>query len=108
MALVTLAQAKRQLQIWTDISSPLDEVDLDITDKLAEAESIIIDYLKDRADESWDEDTVPGFVRSAVLQQLTELYRFRGDDTEGPKYEDGQLSPTVTNLLRRRRDPALA
>lgn len=106
MALVTLAEAKRHLQIWTDISSPLDEVDLDITAKLDQAESIILDYLK--TEESWDEDTVPGVVKAAVLLQLGELFRFRGDDTEGPKYEDGQLSPTVTNLLRRRRDPALA
>lgn len=106
MALITLQQAKDHLQIWTEITSPLDPVDRDITTKMEEAESIIIDYLK--SDYGWDVDTVPPFVRAAVLQKLAELFRFRGDDERGPEHEDGQLSPTITNLLRRYRDPALA
>lgn len=110
MSLVTLAQAKGHLQIWTPITSPLDPVDEDIAMKLAQAESIILDYLK--SDEGWDESTVPPLVQAAVLLQLTELFRFRGDDpggtVYGPAYNDGQLSSAITAILRRYRDPSLA
>lgn len=108
MSMVTLAQAKRHLQIWTPIASPLDDVDEDISLKLAQAESIILDYLK--SDDGWDETTVPPLVQAAVLLQLAELFRFRGDDggTAMPEFADGQLSPAITNILRRYRDPALA
>lgn len=106
MAILTLQQAKDHLNIWTPIASPLDAVDRDISMKMEEAESIILDYLK--SDDGWDDTNVPPLVRAAILQQLAELYRFRGDDERGPVYEDGQLSPTITNILRRYRDPALA
>lgn len=110
MSMVTLAQAKRHLQIWTPITSPLDDVDEDITLKLAQAESIIIDYLK--SNDGWDETTVPPLVQAAVLLQLAELFRFRGDDpasaATAPTYADGQLSPAITNILRRYRDPAMS
>ncbi len=108
MSLITLEQAKGHLQIWTPITSPMDPVDQDITLKMAQAESIVLDYLK--TSETWDVDTVPPLVQAAVLLQLSELFRFRGDDpaNAGPAYEDGQLSTTITNILRRYRDPALA
>ncbi len=113
MALVTLAQAKRHLQIWTPITSPLDDVDEDITLKLAQAEDIIIDYLKlSGMSPAWTESDVPPLVQAAVLLQLAELFRFRGDDpasaSSAPTFADGQLSPAITNILRRYRDPALA
>lgn len=107
MAVITLEQAKDHLNIWTPITSPLDPVDRDITLKMAHAESVILDYLK-VPDGQWDTSTVPPLVQAAVLVQTAELFRFRGDDERPPVYEDGQLSPTVTAILRRYRDPALA
>jgi hypothetical protein len=107
MSIVTLEQAKRHLQIWTAIGSPLDDVDEDIALKLAQAEAIIADYIKQYSLDA--EDLV---VQAAVLLQLAELMRFRGDDpsssTTSLGFGDGQLSPTITALLRRRRDPTLA
>jgi hypothetical protein len=54
-------------------------------------------------------------VQAAILLELAELWRFRGDDQrhEGPDRPDhdteqGQLSHIITNILRRYRDPALA
>jgi hypothetical protein len=52
-------------------------------------------------------------VQAAILLELGELWRFRGDDTDAQSAgqdarELGQLSPTITNLLRRYRDPAYA
>lgn len=108
MAVITLQQAKDHLNISTPITSPLDQVDRDITLKMAQAESIIIDYLK--SDDGWDETTVPPLVQAAVLYRLAILWRFRGDDGESQAsdYADGQLTPFETNILRRWRDPALA
>ena len=45
----------------------------------------------------------------AILLQFAELNRFRGDDVDkdvAPQ-TDGNLSPQITNLLRRFRDPVL-
>lgn len=110
MSMVTLRQAKLHLQILTPETSPLSAQDEDIALKLESAEAIILDYLK--TDGGWTEDDVPPLVRAAVLLQLGELHRFRGDDPgtvlTAPSYEDGQLSPSITAILRRYRDPALA
>lgn len=113
MSMVTLRQAKLHLQILTPETSPLSAQDEDIALKLEAAEDIIIDYLK-RGSESpaWTEDDVPPLVRAAILLQLGELAGFRGDDagssSSAPVYEDGQLSPAITAILRRYRNPALA
>lgn len=108
--LVTLAQGKRHLLIWTPITSPLDDVDEDVTMKLAQAEDTILDYLKVQnvSPPMWTIDTVPPLVQAAILIRLAILFRFRGDDKDGPAYPDGQLTDAETNLLRRYRDPALA
>ncbi len=114
MALVTLAQAKGHLQISTATVSPLDSQDADIEMKLAQSEDIILDYLKVQAisPPMWTIDTVPPLVQAAILLQLAELFRFRGDDpasaSTAPVFTDGQLSPSITNILRRYRDPSLA
>ena len=59
-----------------------------------------------------DDDPI---IQAAILLELGELWRFRGDDQrhEGPDRPDhdteqGQLSHIITNILRRYRDPALA
>lgn len=112
MALVTLEQAKDHLQIWTDIVSPLDPVDRDITRKLAQAEDVILDYLKvaGQSPPEWTIGTVPPLVQAAILLRLAILFRFRGDDapSQSDDYADGQLTPAETAILRRYRDPALA
>ncbi len=111
-SLVTLRQGKRHLQIWTEESSPLDPQDEDIAMKLDQAEDIILDYLKVQgiSPPMWTFADVPPLVQAAILLQLAELFRFRGDDTgsTAPVFEEGQLSPAITNILRRYRDPALA
>jgi hypothetical protein len=99
---VDLVAVKRHLQIPQTDTDP--DGDADLTAKLAQAEAIILDYLK--------ADTRPdsAIVDACVLLQVGELWRFRGDDPNsdaGPS-TPGDLTPTITNLLRRLRDPALA
>lgn len=110
MSLITIDQAKAHLRIDTASGSPVDAADADLLLKMAAAESIVLDYLKVPATspEYWNDTTVPPLVQAAVLLQLGELYRFRGDDVEHGPQTAGDLSPIVTNILRRYRDPALA
>lgn len=103
-----------RLPLTASNASPEDNPVLrDLRLKLEIAQQIILDYLKDRASDDWqDEYTTPPIVQGAILQQFLELWRFRGDNPgsieQSPQYQDGQLSPTITNMLRRYRDPALA
>lgn len=120
MALITKQQAIDHLRLPLEIGSPATDVqssmDRDLTMKMAHAEGLILDYLKVSltSPPDWDVDagTVPMVVQLAVLCQLAELWRFRGDDPgsieQAPNYSDGQLAPQVTNYLRRYRDPAIA
>ena len=51
----------------------------------------------------------PTQVQAAILLQLGELYRFRGDDEgKADREPAGSLSPMIEGILRRYRDPALA
>jgi hypothetical protein len=95
--LVTLADAKTHLRITTSSH------DADITEKLADASAIILDYLREPAD-TWDPTTVPKPVKSAVFLMLTHLYEHRGDDPE----TDEALWSAIGRLLARLRDPAYA
>lgn len=111
--LVTLQQAIDHLLLPIVVDSdPIDPRQRDLELKLAAAEAIILGYLKTVPAEWVDETTTPADVQAAILLQCGELWRFRGDDraNEGADQDAtlGQLSPTITNLLRRRRDPALA
>lgn len=115
--LVTLQQAVRHLRLSHIVlgGSPASDDELDLTLKIEMAEAIILDYLKFNAGSPspWtDELDTPPVVQAAILLQLGELWRFRGDDPgsieSAPTFEDGQLSKTITHLLRRYRDPALA
>lgn len=110
---ITFEQACDHLRLTIEPASPPTAPERDLVLKMAQAEDVILDYLKVAGDSPlpWvDEDDVPPLVQAAILLQLGELYRFRGDDTadDGPGHEPGQLSPQVTNLLRRYRDPAIA
>ena len=118
MSLITFAQATAQVRRGDLVEgSPLDAEAADLVQKMAAAEAIILDYLKvttaTGSPPAWDETTVPEVVRAAVLLQLAELYRFRGDQPgsieSGPdRGTSGSLSPVIEGLLRRYRNPALA
>lgn len=109
MALATLRQLKDELRITHALEDDL------ITRKLAEAQAIVLDYLKtpgviDGSPAEWDEDSVPLGVRAAILKVGVKLYRRRGDDDDDNRggEADGYLTPDVTRLLHRYRDPAIA
>ena len=112
--LVTIDQAARHLLLPIDLTTtPADDPQLlDLGDTLDDAQDIILGYLKTWPATWVDPDTTPRRIQRAILLQLGELWRFRGDDPQGQGAEQdlevGQLSPTITNLLRRDRDPALA
>jgi hypothetical protein len=120
VALITKQQAIDHLRLPLEIGSPGSDaqssMDRDLTLKMRQAEGIILDYLKVSltSPPDWDaeSDTVPMVVQLATLCQLGEIWRFRGDDAaavdQAPSFESGQLSPQVTNYLRRYRDPAIA
>lgn len=95
---VTFEQAKRHLR-----KNDVDE-DEDLDLKIQQAEAIILDYLKVTPPSSAQTDAI---IQAAILLQLTELYRFRGDE-DAPKREKGYLTPAIESLLCRLRDPALA
>lgn len=96
----TLDEARDELRITTNVEDAV------IQRKLDAAEAIILDYLKGYTSAA---STDP-IVANAVIMQCVELYRFRGDNAgwEGQPMSEGQLSPAITNYLRRLRDPALA
>lgn len=73
--------------------------DADVARKAAEASAIVIDYVTHADKETWTDVTAPGVIKAAAKIVLTHLY----DDRDGDP-----LSPSVKNLLRRFRDPALA
>jgi hypothetical protein len=109
--LITLDEAKAHLRVTTI------QDDGDIQLKLLAATQVVIDYLTRRDTDwnaemdAWTAETVPPSVRAAIFVQLGELYRKRGDDPDTePRPASGGafLSPTVTALLMRYRDPGVA
>ncbi len=113
MILVTLHQAKQHLKIT---SSDEDE---DLERKVDDATAIVLNYIGRSTDATWtatiaawDESTVPGDVREAILRQCANLFQLRGDDSNKDRdwsnERGGYLSPDVTSLLWRYRDPVLA
>ena len=102
-ALVSLPVGKTHLRI-TD-----SDHDAEIQLKIDHASAIIVDYLKDRADDAWTESTAPLPVQAAVLYMLGQLYEHRGDDLEsGAGDFDTGVWEAIDRLLKRFRDPALA
>src|SRR5689334_14817310 len=108
--LVDLEAAKAHLRVTTTAE------DDDIGGKLEAATQVVVDYLTRAHDTDWNAamaawtaDTVPRTVRAAILVQLGELYRLRGDDADaGRQGATADLSPTVKALLMRYRDPGFA
>jgi hypothetical protein len=116
---VTLQQAVDHLLIPIVVdATPPDPRQADIQLKLDQAEAIILDYIKGGPPivnpliYNPDPPPIDPVIQAAILLEFAELYRFRGDEQfkEGPEHDldISQLSPTITNLLRRKRDPALA
>lgn len=113
---VTLAQAKTHLRIATAPGHPDDG---DVQEKLDAAEAAILRYVERSPAGAtlvagWVTDLdAPADLRAAVLLQLGELWRFRGDDPASaalmPMREAGtDFAPGVAGLLRRFGDPVLA
>lgn len=111
MILVTLQMAKVHLKGEHD--------DVDLQMKLDAAHEIVLDWINQRidADEAvtwaetiagWTMATVPKRVQQAILLQLAELHRFRGDDEQSATPMSVRPAPAVELLLSRLRDPAVA
>lgn len=110
-ALISLDQAKTQIRLPLTSTEYDDDLEL----KRVQASAIVMDYLEDYVDiegsPAWDETTDAStdaefaIVQAAVLEVMTNLWRFRGDDE---KSIDGPLTPRVVNMLRGLRIPPLA
>lgn len=111
---VTLAQAKAHLRLATPPGAP---DDADVQEKLDAAEAAILRYVERSPAgaalvQEWG-GTAPADLRAAVLLQLGELWRFRGDDPAtlalAPARDPAtDFAPGVLGLLRRFGDPVLA
>jgi hypothetical protein len=117
--IVTLAALKRHLKLG-DVSSPLDDADLDLQDKLDAAEMVILTKVGERvlAAEAWqamvatwDETTAPDVVKLAILIQAAEFYGQRGEEAPAPGAADpsrSALAPAVVRLVNLLRDPVVS
>lgn len=99
--LVSLERAKKQIRVTHT------EEDDDILDRIDEAEDIILRYLNGADDPTWDESTVPGAVKAAILRQFTHLWRHRGDGEKPMPVEEHGLAPGVAGILAGYRTPTL-
>lgn len=111
--LVTMAQAKAQLKITTPDGDP---GDADLLMKLEQAEAIILNRINAAPywrpiTATWTAATVPRDAHAAILRELVELSRFRGDDPAnvGPdSTKDGELTTLIRMLLVRYCDQVIA
>jgi hypothetical protein len=109
--LVTMAQARDHLRNYYDAEEN------DIAIKITQASAIVLDYIKAPVPTQWDvvADNVPPVIQAAVLLTVGWLYEDRSgglnpDATRAPIQQDalGYLPPSITDILHRYRDPALA
>lgn len=116
--IVTLEQVQAHLRLSPtltgsppSVSSPADDPDLEL--KIAAATEIICRRIAQRKPEdltwvatieSWSASGSPApppIVRLAVLEQVAEMYRFRGDDAPGDRVENyGDLCDSIKSLLK--------
>jgi hypothetical protein len=105
---VTLDQAKRRLRLTST------DDDLDLQDLLDQAEAHVLGWCSktphdQEVADAWTPESVPKVVVLAILVQMGELDRFRGDDPDGPPRKDGEeLCVQVRELLRSYHDPVVA
>jgi hypothetical protein len=114
--LVSLHQAKDHLRIKES------HEDGDIELKLNIATAMVLDRVSQRRSggEDWAAEIalwgaegspslpVPPQIQAAILYQIGELWRFRGDDLDTPKRAPNTLHPFVEALLARFCDPTLS
>ncbi len=99
---VTLDQVKGHLRITSTVEDGLVQ---DYADQAEEK----VDTWCNVPHVTWTSTTVPKVVVAAILKQTAELYRFRGDDLQGPPRESGEeLSVEVRELLRAYHTPGIA
>jgi len=96
--LVTDDEARLHLRIESTGASPPDAVDALVTMLVLSASDVVADYIK-HLDHDWDATTAPPLIKAAVLLVLGALY---------DRPNENPLSPGVTAILARYRDPALA
>lgn len=125
MRLITRQLAEGHLKRSIPSTSPPSNDEVDILAKIEQAEALVLDFVNQRRIdgdlwaaevEAWNveggaDEQPPPQVQAAVLVQLKELDRFRGDDTEAdePKRDFGMvLHPKAAAYLYRHRDPAIA
>lgn len=119
--MVSLETALKHLHLVAGEGSP-DPVSVEVADKLAQAEAIVLAYIARPTDDDWTAEIaswqaspaveLPGGVKAAILAQLGELYVVRGDVARATDVTvvrvDGQLSPLVRAYLAPYRDPVVA
>jgi hypothetical protein len=106
---VTLDQVKARLRI----TSTADDGDVQTMADQAEAQIVGWCSTTDRSKavaDTWDATTVPLVVVAAILVQTGELYRFRGDEPDGPPRQQAgeEFGVQVRELLRAYHDPGIA
>jgi hypothetical protein len=77
-ALISIDVAKDELRIVTD------DENADLQQKIEEASAFVVDYLKDRADVTWDQETVPKPIQAGILTILQ--MRYERDPTKAQDY----------------------
>lgn len=112
--LLSVTTAAQHLRLLT----PVTDSDLlaDLDQKIAAASDLVRERVSSSLDDSdeiaavdaWTAADVPADVKAAVLAQLGELWRFRGDDEQLPAGDGYRLSPQVERYLIRRVTPTLA
>ena len=107
--MVTLAQAKAHLRITTPAGDPTDvELQLKLDGATAAIRRYVArsEYGQTFVDQWTSPATSDPDAQAAVLLQLGELWRFRGDDPGSINYSPARdvgsdFSPVVVGLLRR-------
>jgi hypothetical protein len=95
---VTLETAKLHLRLY-----PADTThDADLTLKLQIASDYVLDFLKDRADPTWTDATLPAQVQGAILWYLELLF-----DHEQRADSERIVAEAIGRILARFRDPAV-
>lgn len=111
--LVTVAQAVAHLKL-DDATAAAEAADLAL--KLAQATAVVLVHIE-REENEWTSATDPktdlefALVQAAILETLGDLYRFRGDDADGPTESlaaGAYLRPNVRRKLHALRRPSLA
>jgi hypothetical protein len=105
LAFVTLDEAAAHLH--EVLAGMPDDIRADLELKIGIASSVVLDYLKDRGDPTWDAFTVPLVVKGATLAYLAYEWEHRGDDETGATNFDASIWGVLDRVLKRRRDPAL-